>query len=135
MQSLKIGDVARAAGISPSAIRYYEKSGLLPKPARASRQRRFDPEFVGYLKIIAIARDAGMSIAEIRELMSGFAKGTKPAERWRAIAQRKQDQLAALESRIRSMKATLDANFNCECATFDDCARGFARKRGPARCA
>jgi DNA-binding transcriptional MerR regulator len=129
MRSLKIGDVARAGGIAPSAIRYYEKCGLLPKPDRQSRQRRYDPEILGYLEIIAIARHSGMTIAEVRELLGGFAPGTKPAARWRSIAARKRDQLDTLEARVRTMREALDTEFRCGCATFDDCARGLTRKR------
>jgi MerR family transcriptional regulator, redox-sensitive transcriptional activator SoxR len=135
MRSLRIGEVARAANVAPSAIRYYEKCGLLPKPARQSRQRRYDRETIGYLEIIAIARKAGMTIAEIRELVSGFAPGTKPRIRWQTIAARKRRELETLEARIRSMRVELDTNFRCECPTLDDCARGLSDKRGRARCA
>jgi MerR family transcriptional regulator, redox-sensitive transcriptional activator SoxR len=136
MKSLRIGDVARAAGVAPSAIRYYEKCGLLPKPSRRSRQRQYDPEIVGYLEIVAIAREAGMTIAEIRELMIGFREDVLPAVRWRTLAARKHEQLARLEARVRTMRSALDHNFRCGCATLDDCARGLAAKKlGTAGCA
>jgi MerR family redox-sensitive transcriptional activator SoxR len=136
MKSLRIGDVARAAGIAPSAIRYYEKCGLLPQPPRRSRQRCYDPEIIGYLEIIALAREAGMTIAEIRELTNGFPKDVLPSARWRSIAARKHEQLAGIEARVRVMRSALDNNFRCGCATFDDCARGLAAKRlGKGGCA
>jgi DNA-binding transcriptional MerR regulator len=66
MKDMAIGEVARRAGIAPSAIRYYERASLLPKPARQSGRRRYDPDILGRLEIIRIARAAGFTIAETR---------------------------------------------------------------------
>ena len=59
MSSLSIGEVARMCGLKPSAIRYYEQAGLVPKPMRVSRQRRYRPEEVGRLRLVLVAREAG----------------------------------------------------------------------------
>jgi len=128
MRAMKIGEIAQAAGLAPSAIRYYEQSGLLPKPRRESRQRRYDSDVLGYLEIIRIARSAGLNIRETRELITGFASGATPAMRWRALAARKRQQLDALEARVQAMKAALDLEFRCNCATFEQCARGLAAR-------
>src|SRR5215469_9139841 len=63
MSSMSIGQVAKICGLAPSAIRYYEKAGLLPKPTRISRQRRYGAEVIGRLRLIQIAREAGFTIA------------------------------------------------------------------------
>jgi DNA-binding transcriptional MerR regulator len=67
MAGVPIGTLARATGLTPSSIRYYESAGLLPKPARQSGQRRYGPEATARLKIIHLARDAGFTIAETLE--------------------------------------------------------------------
>ena len=126
---MKIGEIATAAGVAPSAIRYYEQSGLLPKPRRESRQRRYDSDVLGYLEIIRIARSAGLNIRETRELVTGFASNATPADRWRSLAARKRQQLDALEARVKAMKAALDSEFRCSCATFEQCAQGLAKKK------
>jgi MerR family redox-sensitive transcriptional activator SoxR len=128
MRGMKIGEIAVAAGVAPSAIRYYEQSGLLPKPRRESHQRRYDPDILGYLEIIRIARSAGLNIRETRELMTGFALNATPAVRWQSLAARKRQQLDALEARVKSMKAALESEFRCNCATFEQCAQGLAKK-------
>jgi len=44
--ALTIGEVAKQAGLRPSAIRYYEKAGLLPKPLRSGGQRLYSPDIL-----------------------------------------------------------------------------------------
>jgi MerR family redox-sensitive transcriptional activator SoxR len=66
MAGLMIGEVARQAGVAASALRYYEKAGLLPAPARAGKRRQYDPQILGRIRIILLARDAGFSVRETR---------------------------------------------------------------------
>src|SRR4051812_20382722 len=53
MDGMTIGEVSRRAGLRPSAIRYYESLGLVPKPRRASGQRRYDDSVLEWLSLIA----------------------------------------------------------------------------------
>src|SRR5215469_16271484 len=127
MQSgLPIGEVARAADLAPSAIRYYEKAGLLPKPGRQSGQRRYGAETAARLRIIQLARDAGFTITETRTFLSGFSSATTPAARWRALAGRKLAELEAQSQRIERMKALLESSFHCGCLRIEDCERAIA---------
>jgi DNA-binding transcriptional MerR regulator len=73
--------------LAPSAIRYYEKAGLLPKPLRVSGRRRYDAEIVGRLRILQFARGAGFTIGETRTFVAGFSATTPPAIRWRTLAE------------------------------------------------
>ncbi len=124
--SMPIGALARAAGLAPSAIRYYEKAGLLPRPDRQSGQRRYGAETAARLRIIQLARDAGFTIAETRTFLSGFSQATTPAARWRALAGRKLAELEAQSQRIARMKALLETSFHCGCLRIEDCERAMA---------
>ena len=128
MAGLGIGKLARLAGVAPSALRYYEKAGLLPSPARASNRRQYDPAVLGRIRVILLARDAGFSVSQIRTFLNGFPIGTRPALRWRALAKRKIEELDELSARISQMRSILDASFNCECARLEDCERLIAAK-------
>jgi len=128
MASVTIGELARQTGMAASALRYYEKAGLLPSPARASNRRQYDPGVLGRLRIILLARDAGFSISETRTFLNGFPVGTRPATRWRAMAQRKLAELDELTTRLGQMRALLSASFNCECQRLEDCERLIAAK-------
>jgi MerR family mercuric resistance operon transcriptional regulator len=69
--SLQIGQVARKTGLSVDAIRFYEKSGLLPRPARTqSGYRLYQEREVADLDFIQKAQQLGFSLNEIRELFS-----------------------------------------------------------------
>ena len=123
MTGMAIGSVARVTGLAPSAIRYYEKAGLLPKPSRLGGQRRYGPEIIARLRIVQLARDAGFTIAETKTFLTGFSAGTPPAARWRKLADRKRAQIDAQMERFSRMKLLLDSSFHCGCLRIDDCER------------
>jgi len=128
--SMPIGKVARICGLAPSAIRYYERAGLLPKPARVSRQRRYGAETIGRLRLLQVARAAGFTIAETRTFVAGFSASTPPAVRWRSLARRKLAEIEAQMRRLRRMKALLESSFRCHCPSIEDCARFIGRDAG-----
>jgi MerR family redox-sensitive transcriptional activator SoxR len=128
MAELTIGELARRAGVATSALRYYEKAGLLPAPPRASNRRRYDPGAIGRIRIILLARDAGFSVRETRTFLDGFPVGTKPALRWSSMAKRKIAELDELTARLGQMRSILNASFNCECQRLEDCERLIAAK-------
>jgi len=120
---MSIGQVAQICGLAPSAIRYYEKAGLLPKPIRVSRQRRYGAEAIGRLRLLQVAREAGFSIAETRSFVAGFSATTPPAIRWRTLAERKLEEIEAQMTRLRRMKVLLESGSRCQCLSVEDCAR------------
>ena len=65
---LTVAEIARRSGIAVSHVRYYERAGLLPAPDRAGRQVRYPACVLARLEVIAQAREAGLSLGEIREL-------------------------------------------------------------------
>jgi MerR family redox-sensitive transcriptional activator SoxR len=123
MSNMPIGRVAKICGLAPSAIRYYEKAGLLPKPIRVSRQRRYGAEVIGRLRLLQVAREAGFSIAETRTFVAGFSATTPPAIRWRTLAKVKLEEIEAQTSRLQRMKILLESGFHCQCLSIEDCAR------------
>lgn len=128
MRGMAVGEVARKAGLAASAIRYYEKSGLLPKPPRVSGQRRYDPAILGRLAVIRVALDAGFTIAEARAFLTGFDTGTKPSARWRILAARKLVEVEAQMERAKRMKTLLESSFRCGCPRIEDCERAIASR-------
>src|SRR5690349_5831998 len=98
---LTITQVARRAGIRPSAIRYYESIGLLPVPARVHGRRRYDESVSRRLTIIAAAQGMGFTIAEIGVLLHGFDADTPASARWRALAEEKRPHIDALIRRAK----------------------------------
>jgi MerR family transcriptional regulator, redox-sensitive transcriptional activator SoxR len=135
MREFSIGEVARETGLSASALRYYEKSGLLPAAPRRSRQRRYDESIFGRIELICLAREAGFTIGETRTFVSGFSAATPPAARWRLLAARKLEEIERLIERARRMRSLLETSFRCRCPTLADCERylGAGRRRARRR--
>jgi MerR family transcriptional regulator, redox-sensitive transcriptional activator SoxR len=122
MPDLSIGQVARRAGISASAIRYWERRRLIAAPPRRAGRRCYDPAIVVRLRQVAAARRAGLAIAEIRRLLD--AARTRPGldAALAAATARVDARLAALE-RLRAGLAALAA---CGCAEPLACPRAAA---------
>jgi DNA-binding transcriptional MerR regulator len=91
-QSMTIGEVARRAGVATSAVRYYERRGLLSPDGRVSGQRRFGTGALRRLVFIGMLQDAGLSLDDI----DGVLRAATVAE-WKAIAA---DRLADLSAEI-----------------------------------
>jgi MerR family redox-sensitive transcriptional activator SoxR len=121
MDGLPIGEVARRAGLEPSAIRYYESLGLLPERPRVGGKRRYDPAVLEWLSLIALAREAGFTMAEIKRLVTGFVPGTRPAARWQELATRKLAEIDAMVARAERMRAVLRIALDCGCFRMEDC--------------
>ncbi len=126
MEGMSIGEVARMAGVRPSALRYYERIGLLPRPGRENGRRRYDGkaqrEALDRLAVVRVAQQAGFTISEIRTLLNGFSEDTPPSERWRVLAQDKLPEVEALVERALGMKAILERGLRCECLSLEECA-------------
>ena len=127
---MKIGALARRAGVRPSAIRFYEKVGILPRASRQSGQRRFPPDAELCLAVIEFARSAGFTIAEIRFLFHGFRKSTPASARWRRLAQEKSDEIDLQIRRLESMRKLLRNSLRCRCIKMEDCGQIILSRRG-----
>jgi MerR family redox-sensitive transcriptional activator SoxR len=113
---LTIGELATRTNRRASSIRYYEEIGLLPAPVRVSGQRRYPPETVRALTVIETAQRAGLTLEEIRPLLTGDA-----VEELRQIAERKLPELEALIARAEVARRWLEAAARCECPSLEDC--------------
>jgi MerR family redox-sensitive transcriptional activator SoxR len=125
MSNMTIGEVARKAGLRASAIRYYEKIGLLPNTERIGGQRRYQPGILNHLAVINAAKRAGFRVAEIKQLFHGFGKGIPAFHRWQVLAQRKITEMDELIARAKKIKGLLEEAERCKCLDLDDCGRVF----------
>jgi DNA-binding transcriptional MerR regulator len=115
---LTIGEVAKKAGLRTSAIRFYEKTDLLPKPIRSAGQRRYDPSVLSRLAVLRRAKDCGLTLEEARALFNDCGP---PSDRWQRVARKKIAELDAMVQRITAMRDLLERR--CACADLDECGR------------
>lgn len=96
-----IGQVAKTAGVSVQAVRYYEQRGLLPAAHRSSTgYRTYGPESVERLRFIKQAQALGFSLDEIREILRLRYEGRSPCGCVRDLLQKR---LLAIENEIKQL--------------------------------
>ncbi|MER6946443.1 MerR family transcriptional regulator [Nonomuraea sp. NPDC000554] len=101
---LDIAEVAQRSGLAPSALRFYERKGLITADGRNGLRRAYTPETLERLMLIACARDAGFALAEIATFLGARPSDTELRERMaakeREVSQRV-DQLTRLRDSLR----------------------------------
>lgn len=122
IETLTIGQLARAAGVNTSAIRYYESKGVLPEPARESGQRRYGPEALRRLHVLDVAKRAGFTLEEASVLLATDGRGNPVHAQLRELAARKLPEVEALIERAQAMRDWLNTATGCNCETLDVCA-------------
>ena len=118
---MTIGAVAAQTGRRPSSIRYYEQIGLLPPAARISGRRVYGPDTVRTLAVIETGQRAGLTLDEIRTLLSAAPDDQAAVERLREVAIRKLPQVKELIERTEIVRDWLEAAVRCECPSLDEC--------------
>jgi DNA-binding transcriptional MerR regulator len=83
---MTIGELAERAGSAPSAIRSYEKAGVLEVPPRVDGRRVYHEEAVHQLVIICLAKATGLRLREIKLLLRGLPPKTTASARWKKMA-------------------------------------------------
>jgi DNA-binding transcriptional MerR regulator len=112
---ISIGDLAREAGVRPSAVRYYEAAGLMPAPPRRSGQRVYGMADVQRLHMLIAARTLGFSIRDLKALAGCDAGELRDAARSRVIA------IRSLIGNLSSSAQALEKLADCQCHVPIEC--------------
>jgi MerR family redox-sensitive transcriptional activator SoxR len=126
---MTIGEVAQRSGLRPSAIRYYESAGILPEPERVNGRRRYDPAVLHVLRAVGVARAAGASIAETRQLFEGIRSREAPSAAWARFAEQKLREADDLIQHANEMRRLLEEGLRCGCLGVEECVL-FGRSMG-----
>lgn len=119
---LTVSEVADRSGFAPSALRFYEKRGLIEAHRTEGNQRRYDRAVLRRLAFIAAARHVGLTLEEVRASLDLLPDGRTPTKadwtrisrRWR---QRLDDEIAALEK----LRDGLTGCIGCGCLSLQRC--------------
>ena len=107
---LDIAELGRRTATAPSALRYYERLGLLSPSGRAGGRRKYAPSAAERVAMIRLCQDCGFSLAEITKLLRTHA-GRRAA--WARYAQEKVDELEHHISEAEQAKALLEHALRC----------------------
>jgi DNA-binding transcriptional MerR regulator len=99
---MTIGELARRSGLATTALRYYEKAGLLPRSRRtASGYRTYDADALPRLAFIRAAQAVGLTVVEIRDVIAIRDDGRAPCAHVLALLERHR---AEVRARIRDLE-------------------------------
>lgn len=118
---MKIGQLAARANLNASAIRYYEKRGLLPPPQRQGNQRRYSSDSLNRLLLIRFASEMDFTLDEIKLFLTGIKENAPVGPRWKKLAHRKLAEVAETMQRSRRLKSLLTHLLNCRCSSLKIC--------------
>jgi MerR family mercuric resistance operon transcriptional regulator len=105
---LTIAQVAADAGVHRDTLRYYERTGLVPAPPRTSgAHRRYPPDTVDRLRFIRGVQRLGLSLAEIKSLLTVRDTGVCPCEPAEDLLRRHLDEIDAEIARLTRLRAEL----------------------------
>ncbi|MGH3385536.1 MAG: heavy metal-responsive transcriptional regulator [Nocardioidaceae bacterium] len=105
---MRVGELAHSAGVTPSAIRFYERIGLLPEPARTpSGYRDYDTDILGRLAFIQAGQAIGLTLAELGEVIAFREQGTAPCSHVIDLIEAHERQIAERISELRSLQYEL----------------------------
>jgi MerR family redox-sensitive transcriptional activator SoxR len=133
---LTVGEIARRSGFADSAVRYYDRLGLLTATRTSGGQRRFERSTLRRLAFIRAARNVGLSLDEVASALESLPAGRTPTRAdWSRLSrgwrQRLDDQIAALTA----LRDGLDSCIGCGCLSLQRCAMSnpadAARMGGP----
>ena len=119
--ALQVSALAAEAGLMPDTIRYYERLGLLPKPARtASGYRQYDERSLYRLRFIKGAQSFGLKLSEIGELLDIQDKGACPCGHTREIVERRIEEIDAEIARLKSLRKDLFGMADLDCPATEE---------------
>lgn len=114
MQTMNIGEAAKASGVSAKMIRHYETIGLFPEPHRTDAgYRQYNDKEVHTLRFIRHARDLGFSLGQIAELLALWQNRRRPSRQVKALAEAHIKALEQKLQEIQAVKATLEHLVHC----------------------
>lgn len=109
-RGLRVAELAEAVGVSPDTIRYYERAGLLPAPARTpAGYRAYDAGAVDRLRFIQGAQRLGLKLRDIADLLAVRDTGVCPCEPAEQLLRRRLAELDAEMGRLAALREQMVA--------------------------
>jgi MerR family transcriptional regulator, redox-sensitive transcriptional activator SoxR len=119
---LSIGEVAERSGVAPSALRFYERQGLIAAERTGGNQRRYDRAVLRRIAFIQAGRAAGVTLSEIRIALEGLPTRRVPSRKdWERLSNKWRDDLDARIETLKALRDRLTTCIGCGCLSIDQC--------------
>jgi MerR family redox-sensitive transcriptional activator SoxR len=120
---LSIGEVAERTGLATSAIRFYEREGLIQSVRTSGGQRRFRREVLRRIAFVRVAQRVGLSLEEIIEAMANLPVDRAPSRQdWQRITRGWQQRLDERLAMLEALRGGLTNCIGCGCLSLRTCA-------------
>lgn len=120
---LTIGEVARRAGLATSALRYYEREGLVTAGRTSGGQRRYPRSVLRRLAFLRAAQNVGLSLPEIRAALATLPAGRTPTRTdWARLSASWQARLDEQIAGLTALRDGLTSCIGCGCLSLQRCA-------------
>jgi MerR family redox-sensitive transcriptional activator SoxR len=131
---LSVGEVADRSGFTTSALRFYEREGLVHAERNSGGQRRFAPAVLRRLAFIRAAQHVGLSLDEIRDALARLPEGRTPTKAdWARISRSWRPRLDAEIAALTALRDGLESCIGCGCLSLRSCALSNPGDRVAAR--
>ena len=122
MDLLTIGEFAARSGVAPSALRFYEKEGLIRSTRTSGNQRRYQRSELRRVGFIRIAQQVGVSLDEIREALSALPENRTPTKAdWSRLSARWRKRLEERITLMERLRDQLTGCIGCGCLSLQRC--------------
>jgi MerR family redox-sensitive transcriptional activator SoxR len=119
---LSISEVAARSGVTPSALRFYERHGLIEAERTGGNQRRYDRAVLRRIAFIQAGRAAGVALAEIKQALDGLPTRRVPSRKdWERLSNKWRDDLDARIETLQALRDRLTTCIGCGCLSIDQC--------------
>jgi MerR family redox-sensitive transcriptional activator SoxR len=122
MAVLSVSEVAARSGFAPSALRYYEREGLISATRTSGNQRRYERSVLRRLAFIRAARNVGLTLDEVRDELAQLPAGRTPTTAdWHRISRNWRERLNEKITAIEALRDRLDSCIGCGCLSLRAC--------------
>jgi MerR family transcriptional regulator, redox-sensitive transcriptional activator SoxR len=120
---LTVGEVAHRSGFAPSALRFYEREGLLAATRTSGNQRRYERNVLRRLAFIRAARNVGLSLEEVAAALATLPDSRTPTRAdWTRLSHTWRARLDAQIAALQRLRDGLDSCIGCGCLSLKRCA-------------
>ncbi|GIE87262.1 redox-sensitive transcriptional activator SoxR [Actinoplanes regularis] len=134
METLTIGEMAARSGVAASALRYYEREGLLHAARTGGNQRRYERADLRRIAFIKIAQQVGISLDEIREALAELPENRTPTKAdWSRLSSHWRHRLEERIAVMVRLRDQLTGCIGCGCLSLQRCTLINPRDRLAAR--
>ncbi|MFG2165491.1 redox-sensitive transcriptional activator SoxR [Micromonospora chersina] len=120
--TLTIGQLAERSGVAPSALRYYERLGLIRAERTGGNQRRYARTELRRVAFVRISQQVGVSLEEIREALDSLPSARTPTpDDWAALSKSWRDRLDEKIRLLGKLRDDLDGCIGCGCLSLQRC--------------